>query len=161
MAREKTQKEAAGKELMPLRPVFEMSPFREIERFFEDVRRRAFWPWAEFAMEPIGAPSVDIYEEGEDIVLKAEIPGIKKEELDVNITDNTVTISGEKKKEEKVEKKDYYRVERSYGSFSRSIPLPAEVQTDKSTAKFKDGILEIRIPKTEEAKKKKRRLKIE
>ncbi|MBI5049382.1 MAG: Hsp20/alpha crystallin family protein, partial [Nitrospirae bacterium] len=78
-----------------------------------------------------------------------------------NLTENAITISGEKKKEEKVEKKDYYHFERSYGSFSRTFTLPAEVQTDKAKASFKKGVLEVRIPKTEEAKKKVKKVAIE
>jgi len=79
----------------------------------------------------------------------------------VSMTDNTVSISGEKKKEEKVERKNYYREERSYGSFTRSFRLPVEVQPDKAKASFKEGVLEIRIPKTEEARKKEKKVSIE
>jgi len=86
---------------------------------------------------------------------------MSKDDIDVKVTDDFITISGEKKKEEKVEKKNYYRMERSYGSFTRSLRLPTEVQTEKATAKFKDGVLEVRIPKTEEAKKKEKKVLIE
>jgi HSP20 family protein len=86
---------------------------------------------------------------------------MKKENIDVNLTKDTITISGEKRKEEKVEKKDYHSIERSYGSFKRSFSLPAEVETEKASATFKDGVLEIRIPKTEEAKKKEKKVMIE
>jgi HSP20 family protein len=107
------------------------------------------------------SPSMDIFEEGDKIVVKAEIPGMKKEDIEVTVTDHTMRISGEKKREDKVEKKNYYWEERSYGSFSRSFQLPSEVQTDKVEAKFKDGILEVRIPKTEEAKKKEKKILIQ
>ncbi len=107
------------------------------------------------------SPSVDIFEEKNDVVVKAELPGIKKEDLDVTLTDDTISIAGEKKKEEKVEKKDYYRWECSYGAFARTFTLPAEVQTDKAKTQFKDGVLVIRIPKTKEAVKKEKKLKIE
>jgi HSP20 family protein len=73
--------------------------------------------------------------------------------VDIELTEDSVTISGEKKKEEKVEKKDYYRVERSYGSFSRTVTLPAEVKAGEAKAVFKNGVLEMRIPKKEETKK--------
>jgi HSP20 family protein len=106
-------------------------------------------------------PSVDVFEESDEVVVKAELPGMKKEDIDVSMTDNAISISGEKKKEEKVERKNYYREERSYGSFTRSFRFPVEVQTDKAKANFKEGILEIRIPKTEEAKKKEKKLVIE
>ena len=107
------------------------------------------------------SPNVDIFEEGDNFVVKAEIPGMKKEDIEVNLTADMITISGEKKKEEKIEKKDYYRVERSYGSFRRSFRLPKEVQADKAKASFKDGILEVKVPKTEEAIKKEKKVLIE
>jgi HSP20 family protein len=93
--------------------------------------------------------------------MKSEMPGMSKEDVEVNLTDDTITISGTKKKEEKVEKKDYYHLERSFGSFKRSFALPSEVQSDKAKASFKDGVLEVTIPKSEEAKKKEKKLKIE
>jgi HSP20 family protein len=86
---------------------------------------------------------------------------MKKDDIDVTLTEDTLTLSAEKKKEERVEKKDYHRFERSYGSFTRSFHLPKEVQTEKVAAKFKDGVLEIKIPKTEEAKKKEKKVLIE
>ena len=104
---------------------------------------------------------MDIYEEGNDIVVKAEIPGMKKEEIHVDINEKAITISGEKKKEEKVEKKDYVRLERSYGSFARTFGLPAEVQTEKARATFKDGVLEVRVPKTAEAARRTRKVEVE
>ncbi|GAB4418561.1 MAG: Hsp20/alpha crystallin family protein [Thermodesulfovibrionales bacterium] len=154
------------KELVKVEPARALSPFEEIERRIEDFFKRPFslfgppW-WPRMPEIEVVSPSVDIFEEGDDIVVKAELPGIKKENIEVKLTDDTITISGEKKKEEKVEKKGYYRLERSYGSFHRSFSLPTEVQTDKARAQFKDGILEVRIPKTEEAKKKEKRLLIE
>ncbi len=143
-----------------------LSPFEEIERFFDEVMRRPFSLFRSFVPRwreeaEVVSPAVDIYEEGDDLVIKAEIPGINKEDIEVKITNDYLTISGEKKREEKVEKKDYYRYERSYGSFSRTFRLPLDVQTDKAKAKFDKGVLEVRIPKTEEAKKKERKLQIE
>lgn len=156
------------KEVVKVEPARALSPFEEMEKRFEEFIKRPFplmgpswFPRLRMPeMEEI-SPTVDIFEEGDNVVVKAEIPGMKKEDIDVNITDDTITISGEKKKEEKVEKKDYYRVERSYGSFSRSFRLPKEVQTDKAKATFKDGVLEITVPKTEEAKKKEKKVPIE
>jgi HSP20 family protein len=101
----------------------------------------------------VSFPDVDVFEEGNEVVVKAEMPGVKKEEVDIELTEDSVTISGEKKKEEKVEKKDYCRVERSYGSFSRTVALPAEVKAGEAKAVFKNGVLEMRIPKKEETKK--------
>jgi HSP20 family protein len=98
----------------------------------------------------ITTPAVDLYEEKDDIVVKAELRGLEKDHIEVNRS----TIKGEKKQEEEVKKEGYYRSERSYGSFVRALELPTEVQTDKVKAAFKNGILEIRLPKSEEAKKK-------
>ena len=161
------EKEQSGKaesrEIAPLHRETWLSPFREMERIFNEItgrRRMPFRPgWA--MLEEVDAPAVDMYEEANDLVLKADIPGMKKEDIEVNISGHMVTISGEKKKEEKVERKDYYWVERSSGYFTRSFTLPENVETGKSKAKFKDGVLEIRIPKTEESKGKKRKLPIE
>ncbi|MFA6053871.1 MAG: Hsp20/alpha crystallin family protein [Thermodesulfovibrionales bacterium] len=162
------------KELAKVESTKALSPFQEMEKRFEEMEKR----FEDFIRRPFSSmpswlprlrmpeveevvPSVDIVKEGDDIVVKAELPGMKKEDIDVSLTKDTITISGEKKKEEKIEKKDYYSLERSYGSFKRSFSLPAEVQTEKASAKFKDGVLEIRIPKTEEAKKKEKKVIIE
>jgi HSP20 family protein len=157
-----------SKELVKVDREKALSPFEEMEKRFEEWFRRPFsllgpswFPKLRMAeMEEI-SPTVDIFEEGDDVVVKAELPGIKKEDIDVKLTDSSITISGEKKKEEKVEKKNYYRMERSYGSFTRTFSLPADVQTDKAKAEFKDGILQIRVPKTEEAKQKEKKVLIE
>jgi HSP20 family protein len=159
-------KSSETKAVTKAEPSIVLSPFHDMERWFEDFFRRPFFgpSWLPRLRTPEFeeiSPSIDLFTEGDDVVVKAELPGMKKEDIDVSVTDNTITVSGEKRKEEKVEKKDYYRLERSYGSFSRSFSLPAEVQTEKVTAKFKDGILEIRIPKTEEAKKKEKKVAVE
>jgi HSP20 family protein len=141
--------------------------FQEMEKRFEDFFRRpsslmpSWMPRLKMPEVEEVVTAIDILTEGDDIVVKAELPGMKKEDIDVNLTKDTITISGEKKKEEKIEKKDYHSIERSYGSFKRSFSLPSEIQTDKASAKFKDGVLEIRIPKTEEAKKKEKKVTIE
>ncbi len=160
MAKEKEKKK--DWELETYRPSTWLSPFDRMEDIFEDLFRGPFrsrLPRLFEGVEP--TPSVDIYEEGDNIILKSEMPGMSKEDVEVNLTDDTITISGEKKKEEKVEKKDYYRLERSFGSFKRSFALPAEVQSDKAKASFRDGVLQVTIPKSEEAKKKEKKLKIE
>lgn len=154
------------KGLEPYRPSTWLSPFERMEEMFEDIMRRPFgrpfWPTVPRAFEEIEpAPNVDIYEEGDSIIVKADLPGMTKDDIEVNLTDDSITLTGEKKKEEKVEKKNYYRLERSYGSFKRSFALPAEVHTGKAKAMFKDGVLEVKIPKTEAAKKKEHKIKIE
>ncbi|HYA13460.1 MAG TPA: Hsp20/alpha crystallin family protein [Syntrophales bacterium] len=160
MAKEEAKKEVAKSE--GARPLV---PFLDAERWFDDFFRRAFTPISfprlrVTATEDI-MPDVDMFEDGGDIVVKAELPGIKKEDLEVTLTDDAITISGEKKKEEEIKKKDYYKWERSYGSFYRTLSLPAEVQADKVKSTFKDGVLEIRMPKSEKAKSKEVKVKVE
>jgi len=111
-------------------------------------------------MEDLYLP-VDIYEDGESVVVKAEIAGIKKENIDIQLTADSTTISGRKSSEEKVEQKDYHRLERSYGAFTRRFPLPVETMTEKARATFKDGVLEVRIPKSAAATQRVRKLTVE
>jgi len=143
-----------------------VSPFEEMERWFGDFFNRPFFspmwmPRFNLPRMQQVTPSLDIYEEEDAVVVKAELPGIGKEDVEVDISDDLLTISGEKKAEEKLERKDYHRIERSYGSFSRSVRLPGEVLSDQAKASFKDGVLEVRIPKTEAAKQKRRKIEIE
>ncbi len=145
-----------------------VSPFEDMEKRFEEFFRRPFSLFSPSWLPGIKlheieemTPKVDIFEEGGDVVVKAELPGMKKEEIDVNITNDTITISGEKKQEEKVEKKNYYRLERSYGSFTRKFRMPTDVESENAKASFKEGVLEVRVPKTEEAKKKEKKILIE
>jgi HSP20 family protein len=139
------------------------SPFQDMEQMFEDFFQRRFFapswmPHFKFPEVPDVSASVDMFEEGNDLVIKAEIPGMKKEEIKIDFAGDTITISGEKKSEERTERKDYHRVERSFGSFSRRLRLPVEIQIDKSQAIFKDGVLEIRMPKSETEKQKVRKI---
>lgn len=164
MAREEKKEKPAQRELLPIRSLSEIAPLKRVERFFDELMGKpmgAWWPDIRWPEEILKAPLVDVYEEGDDIVLKAELPGMKKEDIDLEISGDVVTLSGEKKQEEEVEKKNYHRFERLYGSFSRSFTLPAEIQVQKATAKFKDGVLELRAPKTEEAKQKSRKVEIQ
>jgi HSP20 family protein len=152
--------------LVPRRASSELSPWGDLDGMFEDFlgrRLRPFWPerWWPAASMKISTPAVDLYEEKDDIVVKAELPGMEKDNIEVNLSGNRLTIKGEKKQEEEVKKEGYYRSERSYGSFLRTLELPTEVQTDKVKAAFKNGILEIHLPKTEEAKKKETKVNVD
>jgi HSP20 family protein len=126
-------------------PFFSESWFRPFSRSWLD-----FWRPQAFTLE---APAIDVYEENDDLVVKAEIPGLTRDEIDVTVSGNMLTVKGEKKKEEEINEKDYYRCERAFGAFARTVELPVAVKTDNVKASFKDGILEVRFPKTEEAKK--------
>jgi HSP20 family protein len=100
------------------------------------------------------APAVDIVESQNELVVKADLPDIKPEELDIRVENNILTIRGERKFEKKVDEKNYLRVERSYGSFARSFSLANTVNSEAIKADYKDGVLTLTIPKREEAKPK-------
>ena len=99
-------------------------------------------------------PALDLYEDKDNFVLKAELPGMKKEEIDISLHEGVLTLSGERKEERKEEGADTYRSERYYGRFHRTIALPSAVNGEKVSASYKDGILTVTLPKTEEAKPK-------
>lgn len=96
-------------------------------------------------------PKVDVTENDKEIKISAELPGMDEKDIDVSLQKDVLTIKGEKKEEKEDKGKDYYRMERSYGSFSRSVPLQVDVETDKIEAKFKKGVLSITLPKTAKA----------
>jgi HSP20 family protein len=98
------------------------------------------------------APPADVYEDENRITLKMEVPGIKQENLDIRIDGNTLSVSGERKFETDEKRENFRRVERQYGSFSRSFELPSSADRDNITANFKDGVLEIAVPKRSEAR---------
>jgi HSP20 family protein len=106
------------------------------------------------AVESVWSPLVDIHETKEHFLVKAELPGLKQEEIEVSIMDDTLTLKGERKRETEVNENEYHRIERSYGTFQRSIVLPAGVDASAVKASYKDGVLEIQLPKKEEAKPK-------
>jgi len=138
-----------------------------MERFMDDMWRRPFPSllgqdrWLPIRPLSIRMPSIDVYEEKESVVVKAELPGMTKEDIEVNLAGENLTIKGEKKEDTEVKEDNYYRRERSYGSFLRTVALPSEVKNDEIKASFKDGVLEIRMPKTEDAKKKSVSVKID
>ena len=131
-------------------------PFREIEdweRHLEDFFGR---PMLRLPVEEKGwMPAVDIFEKDDKFVVKAELPGMKEEDIDVSVVGDTLMIKGEKKTETEVKEENYYRCERAYGSFYRSVPLPSTVDADKIEANFEDGVLEVTLPKSAEVKPKK------
>ncbi len=98
------------------------------------------------------APPVDIYENGENLVLKAELPGINPDDVEVCVEDNTLYLKGERKFEKEVKEENYQRVERTYGTFVRTFSLPNAIDSDKVAANYKDGVLTLTLPKREESK---------
>ncbi len=134
-------------------------PFRSFKPFYGDFDR--LFDEAARGITPEGVsasgtwhPSVDVYETENSYVLKAELPGINKEDIKIDINNNALTLQGEKKFEEKVEKDKYVRIERRYGSFSRAFTLSEKMDKENITANYKDGVLEVTLPKKEEAKPK-------
>jgi HSP20 family protein len=124
------------------------------QRDFDRLFKEAFNPFVSEGdlSTRTWAPPVDIYENENDIVLKAELPGIDPKDVEVKVEDNTLYLKGERKFEKEVKNESYHRVERSYGSFARSFSLPNSISTDKVKAEFKDGLLTLTLPKREEAK---------
>jgi HSP20 family protein len=124
----------------------------EVSRLFEDFfdRRPARTEWT----DGVWSPSVDLSEDKDNVIVKAEMPGMKKDDVKISVQDNVLTLRGEKKQEKEEKGANYHRVERSHGSFCRSFQLPTPVKTDKIKATYKDGVLNVSLPKTEEVKPK-------
>jgi HSP20 family protein len=148
--------------------VWELTPWRPFE--FERIRMEMDRLWDSFLEgRPVRRveddrewlPSVDVSETKNDLVIKAELPGLDPKDIDISMNNGYLTIKGEKKHEKEEKEENYHLIERSYGSFTRSVRLPREVQGDKTTASFKNGILKITLPKSEEAKKKEIKIKVE
>lgn len=161
-----------AKEKAPAKKAAEVVPVRHLpprlrhdddvdhffDRLFADFPRwpslfetGRWWPIRELRLK---MPAVDVFEDKDDVVVKVELPGMSKDDIEVNVTESMLTIKGEKKRHEEVKEDDFYRSERSYGMVSRSVKLPVEVKPDEAKATFTDGVLEIRLHKTDEAKQK-------
>jgi len=123
------------------------SPFAELERIRREFDRllEDVFP-ATTEREEVLAPPVDVYETDSEIVVKAELPGVKKDNIDVTIKENTVHIKAERKEEREEKTENVHRVERFYGKIERIIPLPAEVKPEEAKAEYKDGVLESSLP---------------
>jgi HSP20 family protein len=154
-----------GEKQVPVRrgaqePVFQLKHRLDhlFDDFFESFDRTPFEPFG----ESFGAfsPRVDVSENDEEIKVTAELPGLDEDDIEVSLAHNLLTVSGEKQEEVEDNGKNFYRMERSYGSFRRTIPLPVEVEADKVKAKFKKGILTVTLPKTAEAQRQARRIPI-
>lgn len=140
--------------MVPITRHLDFMPSRLMERLDRFLGEwDPLWPSFRMPDEVVARPpAIDVYEDKDAIVVETELPGMKKEEIEVKLTGDLLTISGKHESEKKVERKAYFRVERSASSVSRSVRLPVEVQADKMTAQLKDGVLEIRAPKSEAAK---------
>lgn len=138
-----------ARNLMTWDPLREVSTMREdMERLFDSMlgrypreREQALW-----------APALDVEETNEAMVIRAELPGMKREDIKVRVAEDTVTISGERRYEAEQKDRTFHRVERAYGTFQRTIVLPVSVQGDKAAASYKSGVLELILPKAERVK---------
>jgi HSP20 family protein len=135
---------------------------KEMNRLFDDFSRG-------FDVAPFGAmrerlrtfsPSLDVKEDGKEIAVKAELPGMDEKDIEVLLMENTLTLRGEKKEEKEDKGENYYHTERTFGSFTRVIPLPAGIDANKIKATFKNGVLNVKLPKTEEEKMKGKKIPV-
>ncbi len=145
------------------RPRLMRSPFREMARMqreMEEMFDRFFpgWLW-ERERERAWAPAVDMIDRKDEIVLRADLPGLEQKDIEVTVQDGMVTIRGERKEEKEEKAEDYYYCERSFGAFARTLPLPSGVDAERVTATFKNGVLEVHVPKAKEAKGRKVEIK--
>lgn len=136
-------------------------PFRDlvtiqgrVNRLFEAAFRDSREGDENVALGGSWAPVVDVFEQDGNFVLKAELPGVDPKQVAISVENSTLTLSGERKFENEVNRDSYHRVERAYGAFTRSFSLPSVVDTGKIKADFKDGVLKLTLPKREEAKPK-------
>jgi HSP20 family protein len=137
-----------------------LDPFRDLStiqermnQIFEDALARNRGR-EEGIRSGMWTPAVDIYENTDSVVVKAELPGVEKDQISVEVKDGILSLRGERKFEKEVKEESYHRIERAYGSFQRSFSLPVSVDQEKVTAKFRDGVLEVKLPKKEQAKPK-------
>jgi HSP20 family protein len=146
---------------LPSRAIFE--PFgslrRDMERLFEDFSRDFGWgvPAARGSGE---GPRIDVSETDSELKIEAELPGVEEKDLEIVLSDDRLTIKGEKKQEKEEKKKDYHLVERSYGSFARSVGLPFAADPDRIRASFSKGVLTVTVPKPAEVKAKEKKIPI-
>lgn len=144
------------KEIVDAPPRREMSLFDEVDRVFDTfldrgwLRPRHDW-WPEVWPEETAkwyTPRVDVVDRAEEVLVRAEVPGVEKEDLDIDVSGRLLTVSGERRWEDRREEGEYFRSEIACGAFSRTIRLPEDVEIDKAKAEFKEGILAIHLPKT-------------
>lgn len=137
----------------PFRFFWEEDPWDTWGKMMRDFSRGFSFMGSEFP--------VDVSETEDKVIVRADLPGVKKENVSARILDNVLIIDAEQKEEKREEKENYFRQERRYGKFHREIPMPFEVDEEKTKARMKDGVLTIEIPKKEEAKKKGKEIKVE
>lgn len=154
-----TELPAKSEETTPSRVLARRDPdtwFEEMNRWFDDFRRDfedrfwgPLWPATPEMRMRVRQPLVDLADMGREFVVRAELPGVNREDLDIRVTEDGIELKAESETQKDEKEKDYYYRERSYASFHRVLPFPEEVLADRAEAKLKDGVLEIRVPKKE------------
>ncbi len=152
------------KKNVPVRREDVMNPFyslqkeinRIFENFFNEITPDRFWG------DRVGSfvPNVDVKEKDKEIIVTAELPGMDADDIEINISDDVLTLRGEKKEEKEEKEGNFYRRECTYGSFHRDIPLPVEIDPDKVEAEFKRGVLKVRLPKKPESERKAKKIQV-
>ncbi|RKY32546.1 MAG: Hsp20/alpha crystallin family protein [Candidatus Omnitrophota bacterium] len=141
-------------------------PYRDLEAIQNEMNRMfdsSLVKWGDRdvgLLEGAWSPAIDIYDSKDNCLVKADIPGMKKDEIEVSVHGDTLIIKGEKKQEKETKEKDFIRTERFYGAFNRAIRLPAAVDAAKVSASYKNGVLELVLPKKEESKPKQLKIDI-
>ena len=146
--------------LIRWRPREVLSPFADLQDEMNRLFDLSSSRWAgEGAL--LWSPSLDIYEDKETLVVKADLPGLKEDEIDISVQGDNLILKGEREQESEVKEKGFYRCERCYGAFQRSVSLPYPVDQGKIKATYRNGVLEVRLPKAEEAKQRKIKVDVE
>ncbi len=127
-----------------MRKIVPFDPFKEVPAV-----------WGEEFFGNVGLPAVDVYQKGDDVIVEMEVPGIKKDDIDISVENDVLTVSARKREKKEVKKEDYYHKEIREGSFSRSVILPMKVKGEEAEAEIKNGVLRIVLPKADELKPKK------
>jgi len=132
----------------------ETDPFSELRRLQDEMLQLFDTSVGRRPFNGAFAPAIDVSEDKDNVIVKADLPGLSKDDIEISLQDNVLTLRGEKKEESETKEKNFYRMERVHGVFSRAFELPATVNASKVAATFKDGVLHITLPKSEEAKPK-------
>ena len=142
----------------PRREVWD--PFASLAEIHDEINRAFGASWRRQAGEAVFSPAIDVVVEKDNVIVKADLPGLTKDDVSVTLQDNYLTITGEKKHESEQKEANYFLTERVHGSFTRTIELPLAVDAKKIEARFKDGVLHVTLPKTEDAKPKQIEVKV-
>jgi len=135
-------------------------PFDFMDRVMDELDRHGLTSWGWGEGQEYG-PAVDVYETDDEVVVRAQMPGVSKDEIEITVQENTLTIRAETKREEEVEEEGYFRRELRYGTLARTLPLPADIDEEQVTATLADGVLEVHAKKAEKPEAAGRKIEVE